>query len=75
VEELGSKGSKGKGGEKRRCEENKKEKNGMEEKDRKRNRKEEGRREKEDSNDKKFWEEIIAYFPLIRHGPHRIPKY
>jgi hypothetical protein len=20
---------------------------------------------------KKFWEEIIAYFPLIRHGPHR----
>jgi hypothetical protein len=22
------------------------------------------------SNDK-FWEEIIAYFPLIRHGPHR----
>jgi hypothetical protein len=20
---------------------------------------------------KKFWEEQIAYFPLIRHGPHR----
>jgi hypothetical protein len=20
---------------------------------------------------KKFWEELIAYFPLIRHGPHR----
>jgi hypothetical protein len=20
---------------------------------------------------KKFWEEVIAYFPLIRHGPHR----
>jgi hypothetical protein len=20
---------------------------------------------------KKFWEEIIAYFPLIRHKPHR----
>jgi hypothetical protein len=19
---------------------------------------------------KKFWEELIAYFPLIRHGPH-----
>jgi hypothetical protein len=23
---------------------------------------------------KKFWEELIAYFPLIRHGPHRKPK-
>jgi hypothetical protein len=22
-------------------------------------------------NNKKFWEELIAYFPLIRHGPHR----
>jgi hypothetical protein len=21
--------------------------------------------------DKKFWEELIAYFSLIRHGPHR----
>jgi hypothetical protein len=21
-----------------------------------------------------FWEEIIAYFPLIRHGPHRKQK-
>jgi hypothetical protein len=21
--------------------------------------------------DKKFWEELIAYFPLIQHGPHR----
>jgi hypothetical protein len=20
---------------------------------------------------KKFWEELIAYFPLIRHGPHK----
>jgi hypothetical protein len=20
---------------------------------------------------KKFWDELIAYFPLIRHGPHR----
>jgi hypothetical protein len=20
---------------------------------------------------KKFWEELIVYFPLIRHGPHR----
>jgi hypothetical protein len=20
---------------------------------------------------KKFWEEVIAYFTLIRHGPHR----
>jgi hypothetical protein len=20
---------------------------------------------------KKFWEELIAFFPLIRHGPHR----
>jgi hypothetical protein len=20
--------------------------------------------------DKKFWEELIAYFPLIRHGSH-----
>jgi hypothetical protein len=20
---------------------------------------------------KKFWEELIAYYPLIRHGPHR----
>jgi hypothetical protein len=20
---------------------------------------------------KKFWEELIAYFPLIQHGPHR----
>jgi hypothetical protein len=19
---------------------------------------------------KRFWEELIAYFPLIRHGPH-----
>jgi hypothetical protein len=26
--------------------------------------------EYEDSN-KKFWGELIAYFPLIRHGPHR----
>jgi hypothetical protein len=23
------------------------------------------------SLNKKFWEELIAYFPLIRHGPHR----
>jgi hypothetical protein len=23
---------------------------------------------------KKFWEELIAYFPLIRHGPHRKPS-
>jgi hypothetical protein len=23
---------------------------------------------------KKFWEELIAYFPLIRHGPHRKRK-
>jgi hypothetical protein len=22
----------------------------------------------------KFWEELIAYFPLIRHGPHRKQK-
>jgi hypothetical protein len=22
-------------------------------------------------NNNKFWEELIAYFPLIRHGPHR----
>jgi hypothetical protein len=22
-------------------------------------------------NNKKFWEELTAYFPLIRHGPHR----
>jgi hypothetical protein len=21
---------------------------------------------------KKFWEELIAYFPLIRHGPQRL---
>jgi hypothetical protein len=20
---------------------------------------------------KKFWEELMAYFPLIQHGPHR----
>jgi hypothetical protein len=20
---------------------------------------------------KKLWEELVAYFPLIRHGPHR----
>jgi hypothetical protein len=25
----------------------------------------------ETNNYKKFWEELIAYFPLIRHGPHR----
>jgi hypothetical protein len=24
--------------------------------------------------DKNFWEELIAYFPLIRHGPHRKRK-
>jgi hypothetical protein len=23
---------------------------------------------------KKFWEELIIYFPLIRHGPHRERK-
>jgi hypothetical protein len=23
---------------------------------------------------KKFWEELIAYFPLIPHGPHTKPK-
>jgi hypothetical protein len=23
------------------------------------------------SQNKKFWEELIAYFPLIRHGQHR----
>jgi hypothetical protein len=23
---------------------------------------------------KKFWEELRAYFPLIRHGPQRKPK-
>jgi hypothetical protein len=23
---------------------------------------------------KKFWEELIAYFPLIRHGQHRKPR-
>jgi hypothetical protein len=23
------------------------------------------------TENKKFWEELIAYFPLIRHGPHR----
>jgi hypothetical protein len=23
---------------------------------------------------KKFWEEVIAYFPLIRYGPQRKPK-
>jgi hypothetical protein len=23
------------------------------------------------TKNKKFWEELIAYFPLIRHGPHR----
>jgi hypothetical protein len=23
---------------------------------------------------KKFWEELTAYFPLIRHGPHRKRK-
>jgi hypothetical protein len=22
-------------------------------------------------DNKKFWEELITYFPLIRHGPHR----
>jgi hypothetical protein len=22
-------------------------------------------------NNKKFWEELVTYFPLIRHGPHR----
>jgi hypothetical protein len=21
-----------------------------------------------------FWKELIAYFPFIRHGPHRKPK-
>jgi hypothetical protein len=26
------------------------------------------------SNNKKFWEEPVAYFPLIRHGPHRKQK-
>jgi hypothetical protein len=25
----------------------------------------------ESKNNKKFWEELIAYFPLIRHGLHR----
>jgi hypothetical protein len=24
-----------------------------------------------DKNNRKFWEELIAYFPLILHGPHR----
>jgi hypothetical protein len=24
-----------------------------------------------DNINKKFWEELIAYFPLIGHGPHR----
>jgi hypothetical protein len=23
------------------------------------------------NTNKKFWEDLIAYFPLIRHGPHR----
>jgi hypothetical protein len=23
---------------------------------------------------KKFWEDVIAYFPLIGHGPHRKRK-
>jgi hypothetical protein len=23
---------------------------------------------------KKFWEELIAYFPVIQHGPHRKPN-
>jgi hypothetical protein len=23
------------------------------------------------NNNKKFWEELIAYFPMIRYGPHR----
>jgi hypothetical protein len=25
-------------------------------------------------NNKKFWEELIAHFPFIRHGPHRKQK-
>jgi hypothetical protein len=24
-----------------------------------------------EDNIKKFWEELIVYFPLLRHGPHR----
>jgi predicted RNA-binding Zn-ribbon protein involved in translation (DUF1610 family) len=27
-----------------------------------------------DNKDKKFWEELIAYVPLIRQGPHRKRK-
>jgi hypothetical protein len=26
------------------------------------------------NNNNKFWEEPIAYFPSIRHGPHRKPR-
>jgi hypothetical protein len=26
------------------------------------------------SDNKKFWEELIAYIPLIRRGPHRKQK-
>jgi hypothetical protein len=26
------------------------------------------------TNNEKFWEELVAYFPLIRHGPHRKRK-
>jgi hypothetical protein len=40
----------------------------MEEEDQE-NKKEEKRGEYAKKN-KKFWEELIAYFPLIRHGPH-----
>jgi hypothetical protein len=27
-------------------------------------------REVKERKGKKFWEELTAYFPLIRHGPH-----
>jgi hypothetical protein len=32
---------------------------------------EEDRKQCQTKSKKKFWEELIAYFPLIRHGPQR----
>jgi hypothetical protein len=43
-------------------------------------RKRKGRKERNKKDERKhkihnnFWEELIAYFPLIRHGSHGKPK-